>query len=67
MENSSSEKKSRPCWIGDDRGHGKDRKRGPKVQVPGQPHHNNRAGDNAPLIAEKISNRLHPEKQQSLF
>jgi phosphoheptose isomerase len=28
---------------------------------------NNRAGGNAPLIAEKISNRLHPEKQQSLF
>jgi hypothetical protein len=28
---------------------------------------NNRAGGNAPLIAEKISNRLHSEKQQGLF
>jgi hypothetical protein len=28
---------------------------------------NNRAGDNAPLIAEKIADRLHSEKQQGLF
>ncbi len=28
---------------------------------------NNRAGGNAPLIAERIANRLHSEKQQGLF
>ena len=28
---------------------------------------NNRAGGNAPLIAQKIADRLHSEKQQSLF
>jgi hypothetical protein len=28
---------------------------------------NNRAGGNAPLIAEKISERLHKEKQEGLF
>jgi len=28
---------------------------------------NNRAGGNAPLIAEKIAERLHKEKQQGLF
>jgi uncharacterized protein YecE (DUF72 family) len=28
---------------------------------------NNRAGGNAPLIAEKIAQRLHKEKQQGLF
>ena len=28
---------------------------------------NNRAGGNAPLIAQKIANRLHLEKQQRLF
>ena len=28
---------------------------------------NNRAGGNAPLIAEKIADRLHSEKQQGLF
>ena len=28
---------------------------------------NNRAGGNAPLIAEKIADRLHKEKQQMLF
>ena len=28
---------------------------------------NNRAGGNAPLIAEKIADRLHKEKQQTLF
>ena len=28
---------------------------------------NNRAGGNAPLIAEKIVDRLHKEKQESLF
>jgi phosphoheptose isomerase len=28
---------------------------------------NNRAGGNAPLIAEKIVDRLHKEKQQMLF
>jgi hypothetical protein len=28
---------------------------------------NNRAGGNAPLIAEKIANRLHSDNQQSLF
>ena len=28
---------------------------------------NNRAGGNAPLIAEKIAHRLHSEKQQGLF
>jgi hypothetical protein len=28
---------------------------------------NNRAGGNAPLIAEKITDRLHKEKQQRLF
>ena len=28
---------------------------------------NNRAGGNAPLIAEKIVERLHKEKQQRLF
>ena len=28
---------------------------------------NNRAGGNAPLIAEKIVERLHKEKQQGLF
>ena len=28
---------------------------------------NNRAGGNAPLIAEKIANRLYSEKQQWLF
>jgi hypothetical protein len=28
---------------------------------------NNRAGGNAPLIAEKIADRLYKEKQQSLF
>jgi hypothetical protein len=28
---------------------------------------NNRAGGNAPLIAEKIADRLHSEKQHSLF
>jgi len=28
---------------------------------------NNRAGGNAPLIADKIAARLHQEKQQGLF
>jgi len=28
---------------------------------------NNRAGSNAPLIAEKIMERWHKEKQQGLF
>ena len=28
---------------------------------------NNRAGGNAPLIAEKIATRLHKEKEQWLF
>ena len=28
---------------------------------------NNRAGGNAPLIAEKIAERLYKEKQQGLF
>ena len=28
---------------------------------------NNRAGGNAPLIAQKIAERLHTEKQQGLF
>ena len=28
---------------------------------------NNRAGGNAPLIAQKIAERLHSEKQQRLF
>jgi hypothetical protein len=28
---------------------------------------NNRAGGNAPLIAERIAERLHKEKQQGLF
>jgi hypothetical protein len=28
---------------------------------------NNRAGGNVPLIAEKIADRLHSEKQQKLF
>ena len=28
---------------------------------------NNRAGGNAPMIAEKIAERLHKEKQQGLF
>ena len=28
---------------------------------------NNRTGGNAPLIAEKIADRLHSEKQQGLF
>jgi len=28
---------------------------------------NNRAGGNAPLIAEKIAERLHKEKQHGLF
>ena len=28
---------------------------------------NNRAGGNAPLIAEKITESLHKEKQQGLF
>jgi hypothetical protein len=28
---------------------------------------NNRAGGNAPLIAEKIAHRLYSEKQQGLF
>jgi hypothetical protein len=28
---------------------------------------NNRAGGNAPLIAQKIADRLHSEKQQRLF
>ncbi|RPJ38097.1 MAG: DUF72 domain-containing protein, partial [Deltaproteobacteria bacterium] len=28
---------------------------------------NNRAGGNAPLIAERIAERLHREKQQALF
>ena len=28
---------------------------------------NNRAGGNAPLIAEKMAARLHSEKQQGLF
>jgi hypothetical protein len=28
---------------------------------------NNRAGGNTPLIAEKIAERLHKEKQQGLF
>jgi hypothetical protein len=28
---------------------------------------NNRAGGNAPLIAQKITGRLHSEKQQGLF
>ena len=28
---------------------------------------NNRAGGNAPLIAQKIADRLHKEKQQRLF
>ena len=28
---------------------------------------NNRAGGNAPLIAEKIAERMHTEKQQGLF
>jgi uncharacterized protein YecE (DUF72 family) len=36
-----------------------------KVQV--YPIINNRAGGNAPLIAEKIADRLHSEKQQGLF
>ena len=28
---------------------------------------NNRAGGNAPLIAQKIADRLHSERQQRLF
>jgi len=28
---------------------------------------NNRAGGNAPLIAQKIADRLHSQKQQGLF
>ena len=28
---------------------------------------NNRAGGNAPLIAQKIADRLHKERQQGLF
>jgi hypothetical protein len=28
---------------------------------------NNRAGGNAPQIAQKIADRFHPEKQQRLF
>ena len=28
---------------------------------------NNRAGGNAPLIAQKIADRIHAEKQQRLF
>jgi hypothetical protein len=28
---------------------------------------NNRAGGNAPMIAQKITGRLHSEKQQGLF
>jgi hypothetical protein len=28
---------------------------------------NNRAGGNAPLIAERMADRLHSEKQQRLF
>ena len=28
---------------------------------------NNRAGGNAPLIAQKIADRLHKEMQQGLF
>jgi len=28
---------------------------------------NNRAGGNAPLIAQKIADRLHSEEQQTLF
>jgi hypothetical protein len=28
---------------------------------------NNRAGGNAPLLAQKITDRLHSEKQQGLF
>jgi hypothetical protein len=28
---------------------------------------NNRAGGNAPLIAQKIADRLHSEKQERLF
>ena len=28
---------------------------------------NNRAGGNAPIIAQKIADRLHSEKQQRLF
>ena len=28
---------------------------------------NNRAGGNAPVIPQKIAERLHPEKQQKLF
>ena len=28
---------------------------------------NNRAGGNAPVIAQKIAERLHPEKQQRLL
>ncbi len=28
---------------------------------------NNRAGGNAPLIAQKIADRLHKERQQRLF
>jgi hypothetical protein len=28
---------------------------------------NNRAGDNAPLIAQKIADRLHSQKQHGLF
>jgi hypothetical protein len=34
-----------------------------KVQV----NPNNRAGGNAPLIAEKIADRLHSENQKGLF
>jgi len=28
---------------------------------------NNRAGGNAPLIAQKIANRIHSEKEQKFF
>ena len=28
---------------------------------------NNRAGGNAPLIAQKIADRLHSEKQRNIF
>ena len=53
--------------FGDDRGQGKIVKEATKDKVRVNFIIKNRAGGNAPLIAQKVADRRHKEKQQRLF
>jgi len=53
--------------FGDDRGQGKIVKEATKDKVRVNLIIKNRAGGNAPLIAQKVADRRHKEKQQRLF